>query len=257
VGNRVRRREQAERRQRRRAAAKVVGVVLLVAIVAGGAWMLLRGDDEEVQGWTLADVRVQLIRPDDPGADAFAGRGFRVMFDADWRGSSEEPPRRALPCRLEVRDAGGELVHETEFGLYVGTGSAARSWNPNAIPDTEVDGTPAEAELTCEEAEGGSYAISNLVVVRGWHVSFEARWTGEGEPEIEACEIWLVREDDPGAAVYEQPIAMAPRLLGEREEFPAYVDQMTLPPDDAVVECDPEALSGLEPPPEIAGYSFW
>lgn len=245
MGNQSRRRAEAERRKRRGRLIGVASTVLVLGLAAVG-WRVLSRDDRpgEGEGWHLTDVTLDLVRPDDPDASDFEGHGYRVLFDAEWEGDAEEPPGRALVCTLEMMDSGGEIVHETEFGLFVGTGSTS-TWNPTAIGDDEFDGVPVEASISCVEDSEGRYLISNVEVVRGWKVDYVADWLGDDEPRVEACEVWLVREDDRDSPVEEVEVALAPRMAGERQTIRTGVDELTLPPEDARVTCDPEDLDTI------------
>lgn len=257
MGNRTRRRAEAERsKSRMKIGAGVLAILLAAAGVFLG-WRALSGGDgagdaggsgasdggsgaSEGNGWVITDVKLQMVRPDDEEASEFDERGYRVLFNAVWEGDAKEPPPRALPCTMTVDDGKGNVVHEAEFGLYVGSGEETTTWNPTAIPDDELDAVPSDAELSCEEDETGAYRLTEVQVVRGWLVSYVPRWRGDGEPEIEACEVRLVGEDEKDSSFLDEHIALAPRHDGEERTLKAFVDELTFPPEDAVLNCDLE-----------------
>jgi hypothetical protein len=240
MGNQARRRAEAERAKRRRGITVGLVVVAAAAIAGVMGWRALSGGApaEAAIQWELADVELEVVLPDDPDASQFQGRGYRVMFDADWRGDAEEPPRRALPCTLTVEDERGNTLTETDFGLFVGGEGVTTTWNPTPIADADLAAIPAAADLSCESHESGAYNVSNLRVVRGWLVTYTAAWAGDGSPQTAACEVRLVGADDPDTSVFDFPVALSEDDDGTPETFAAPVDELTFPPEDGVLDCD-------------------
>lgn len=225
--------------RRRRRIAALAG--LAAAITGAALWFVLTRPVTYDGTYEISAIKIRPVAEEE-GSPGPPANGWRVVFGARWTGEKDRP-NRTNPCRQTVLSAEGVAVNSEPFGLFIGKDHEPELYTPHLVETSEAEeGLPVEARITCDPIPAGTYEITDVDVVKGWSIFFDAAWEGGEPPPTSSCLVDVY--DEKGRARQLLQSSTFDVALGrERSDVAAEVmvlaGDVRVPPRYAEIECEP------------------